>query len=695
MATAEARGARSEVPLARESTDSRAPAGAGGAGRRARGRRRQPRRGRRGAGPRREPRAPPSPPPRPTSPSPSPRPSGRGSTSTARAGWRARGLIAAQEHDAARTAHRAALATLDAARRRLGPGGARRRGRGGRDAPARVLRPAGRAPGRGGRGPGGGRRLPAGAGPGQGGRGRTRGGERRAGAGRAGGRRAPAGEDPHRRPGRRDGREEDGRARPDGPGRPAAPRHRPARGRLGRRELQGDPGRPRPPGQPATIRVDTFPDRVFRGRVDSHQRRHRRPLQPACPPRTPRATGSRWSSGCRSRSCWRTTMRTRISCGPACPRSVTDRRPVAPGPEPARRHDRRRAPGRRWLITVAVMLVASMQVLDTSVTNVALPHMQGSLSASLDEITWVLTSFLAANAVILPATGWLVARLGRRRFFLIATIDVHGELAPLRGGPEPRAPRRRAAAPGAGRGPADPALPGHPHGDLPAAPARDGHGHLGSRRHGVAHRGPDRRRLDHRQLLLALDLLPEPAVRRARAGARQRVPGGRAGERQPDRQRPPARFDGVGLALLVAGIGALQVALDQGQRLDWFDSSAITTLVVVAVVALAAFVLVGASRRLPARRPSGPREPHVRPGHAPDDPRRLRALRELPAPHVLRGAPPALRRAHRRVGAGAGRGRARSSRWRSAAVWSTASIPGGSSPSGWPSSPTRSSSWAR
>jgi len=77
---------------------------------------------------------------------------------------------------------------------------------------------------------------------------------------------------------------------------------------------------------------------------------------------------------------------------------------------------------RRWLVTIAVMLVASMQVLDTSVTNVALPHMQGSLSASLDEITWVLTSFLAANGVILPATGWLVARLGRRRFFLLSTI---------------------------------------------------------------------------------------------------------------------------------------------------------------------------------------------------------------------------------------------------------------------------------
>jgi DHA2 family multidrug resistance protein len=82
--------------------------------------------------------------------------------------------------------------------------------------------------------------------------------------------------------------------------------------------------------------------------------------------------------------------------------------------------------GQRWGITAAVMLVATMQILDTSITNVALPHMQGSLSASLDEITWVLTSFIAANAVILPATGWLVARLGRRRFFLIATATFMG-----------------------------------------------------------------------------------------------------------------------------------------------------------------------------------------------------------------------------------------------------------------------------
>src|SRR5216110_1486156 len=79
-------------------------------------------------------------------------------------------------------------------------------------------------------------------------------------------------------------------------------------------------------------------------------------------------------------------------------------------------------PARRWAITLSVMMVTVMQVLDTSVTNVALPHMQGSMSAGIEEMSWVITSFLAANAIVIPATGWLSARFGRRRFFLICTI---------------------------------------------------------------------------------------------------------------------------------------------------------------------------------------------------------------------------------------------------------------------------------
>src|SRR2546422_1229823 len=76
---------------------------------------------------------------------------------------------------------------------------------------------------------------------------------------------------------------------------------------------------------------------------------------------------------------------------------------------------------RRWAITASVMVVTVMQVLDVTVTNVALPHIQGSLSAGVDEVSWVLTSYLAANAVVLPATGWLAGVLGRKRFFLICT----------------------------------------------------------------------------------------------------------------------------------------------------------------------------------------------------------------------------------------------------------------------------------
>src|ERR1700752_5125707 len=77
--------------------------------------------------------------------------------------------------------------------------------------------------------------------------------------------------------------------------------------------------------------------------------------------------------------------------------------------------------GRKWAITLTVMVVAFMQILDTSVTNVVLPHLQGSLSAGLDEVSWVITSYLAANAVVIPATGWLVGIFGRNKFLLICT----------------------------------------------------------------------------------------------------------------------------------------------------------------------------------------------------------------------------------------------------------------------------------
>src|ERR1700732_5075627 len=75
-----------------------------------------------------------------------------------------------------------------------------------------------------------------------------------------------------------------------------------------------------------------------------------------------------------------------------------------------------------WLISFVVSLAAFMEVLDTSIANVALPHIAGNMGTSSDESTWVLTSYLVSNAIILPATGWLVSLLGRKQFFLICLV---------------------------------------------------------------------------------------------------------------------------------------------------------------------------------------------------------------------------------------------------------------------------------
>src|ERR671928_238493 len=77
-----------------------------------------------------------------------------------------------------------------------------------------------------------------------------------------------------------------------------------------------------------------------------------------------------------------------------------------------------------WLIAIAVMSSTFMEVLDTTVVNVSLPHIAGSLSATTDEATWTLTSYLVANAIILPMTGWLARTIGRKRLLLSAGVGV-------------------------------------------------------------------------------------------------------------------------------------------------------------------------------------------------------------------------------------------------------------------------------
>jgi len=75
-----------------------------------------------------------------------------------------------------------------------------------------------------------------------------------------------------------------------------------------------------------------------------------------------------------------------------------------------------------WPIAMTVMLSVFMEVLDTSVANVALPHIAGNLSATVEESTWVLTSYLVSNAIVLPLTGWFSSLFGRKRFYMVCVV---------------------------------------------------------------------------------------------------------------------------------------------------------------------------------------------------------------------------------------------------------------------------------
>src|ERR1700760_4871338 len=76
----------------------------------------------------------------------------------------------------------------------------------------------------------------------------------------------------------------------------------------------------------------------------------------------------------------------------------------------------------RGPITISIMLATLMNALDTTIANVALPHIQGSVSASAEQITWVLTSYIVAAAIMTPMTGWLSCRIGRKLLFLISIV---------------------------------------------------------------------------------------------------------------------------------------------------------------------------------------------------------------------------------------------------------------------------------
>ncbi len=164
-----------------------------------------------------------------------------------------------------------------------------------------------------------------------------------------------------------------------------------------------------------------------------------------------------------------------------------------------------------WVVTAAVMLATFMEILDTTVVNVSVPHIAGNLGATVDEGTWVVTSYLVSNAIVLPMAGWLANRLGRRRMLMMCVTGF--TLTSLLCGMATSLEwliffrvlqglhRRRLAAASAGR----------PAGDVSAQEAWHRHGGVWAGHHSRAHPGADARRLHYRQFHLALDLLSQPA----------------------------------------------------------------------------------------------------------------------------------------------------------------------------------------
>ena len=242
-------------------------------------------------------------------------------------------------------------------------------------------------------------------------------------------------------------------------------------------------------------------------------------------------------------------------------------------------------PFRKWAITITVMMVVIMQVLDTSITNVALPHMQGSLSAGTEEMAWVITSFLAANAVVIPATGWLTALLGRRRFFLVCTtlFTVSSFLSGIAPNLEFLVAMR--VLQGLGGGPVIPMAQATMWEIFPL------------RQRGTA------------MAVWGVGIMMAPILGPTLGGwiidswswrwiFYVNLPIGFLGFFlasvflfDPPFLKKPKRVDVLGLVIMVIGFGALQLAIDQGEKYDWFDSNFIVGLFILAVCMIVAFLI--------------------------------------------------------------------------------------------------------
>jgi DHA2 family multidrug resistance protein len=247
---------------------------------------------------------------------------------------------------------------------------------------------------------------------------------------------------------------------------------------------------------------------------------------------------------------------------------------TTPSPAEAQRH--------KGMITLSIMLATIMQALDTTIANVALPHMQGSLQASQDQITWVLTSYIVAAAIALPLTGWLCSQWGRRKVFIVSVIGFTIASA-LCGFANSLgmivAARLLQGVFGAALVPLSQAvlLDINPPHKVGQAMAIWGAGIMVGPILGPLMGGWLTENFDWRWVFFIN--LPVGAF--ALWGIARYLP-----ENKP-RSGP---LDMFGLITLSIAIGALQMFLDRGELLDWFDSWEIRIEAAMSVIALAFFV---------------------------------------------------------------------------------------------------------
>lgn len=240
----------------------------------------------------------------------------------------------------------------------------------------------------------------------------------------------------------------------------------------------------------------------------------------------------------------------------------------------------------RWLAAASVLAGTFMVVLDSTVVNVSLPHIAGNLSATVEEATWALTSYLAANAVILPMTGWLANHFGRKRLLLISVTGFTA--ASFLCGLAPNLPfligcRILQGASGGVMQPLSQAVmlegfPPHERGEAMAVWAL---GIVVAPIFGPVLGGWLTDNYTWRWIFYVNIPIGVIAF-----GMIQRF----IFDPQYIRRRS-VTVDYAGIVLLTVGVAALQIGLDQGQEEDWFSSRWITGLMIVAVVALVALVV--------------------------------------------------------------------------------------------------------